>query len=344
MEKNSGMKQAMVFLSAAILSACGGGGGADNSTSTVTPQQGAKSAVVAASVFDLGQGSGGAQQAQSSTRKTVAQRVLGALAPKRAASAVTAQSTTEECSGGGTYTEGDPSTKNVDSPYSTEAFTVIRSVDNDCRETETGEGYTDEFVFNGVILSGHPVSQTDETDPYIEYEEIGENGEPFSFTVTSTENYAATFEFSGLAHSRNSLMEGAFEEQIIVNFTGNVTKPEVTNYQATAGKAGSPFVWGDRWVSDGVFSIELNGPMSISIADNPECSQSEMTISTLEPIIENNDLVVDGKVQITQSGSTYTIDFQENGDMIVQANGTSQTFTAEEVDAIHAECAVETEL
>lgn len=342
--RNKGFRAEVVLVLAAVLLTACGGGGSDSNTPSVTPQDGAEAAVLAASLIGIGNSGEGQTQFSSSRSRQNLVLNLGGVDLPGTGSTYSAKSELQPCQGGGTTTVDDPVEKNVDSPYSDENFSVTRYTDDNCTEVDSGPGYTFHTTYDGITEEGAPVSQDFNTDPAISYESIGEGTEPYriSFAFSTTEGSGrGTFDLLGRLHSRESESSGTTDEELILSLVGTITEPQAGSIRISLGNSASPFMYSDTQVENGL-EVILNGPMAVAISDLPSCAQGVMGIETVEPLeLNNQGDVVGGMVELTLNGSVFEIEFLANGDCIVTVNGTSQTFTAAELEALSQQCGAE---
>lgn len=352
---------ALSLMAAAALSACGGddngggnggGGGGGGSVGTADLTVAGTKAQVG-TFGTLIQALNTLDGLASSTGATVA----SAPRPMAKAGSVRAKAL-NDCDDGGSIEDTGPTSKNVNSPFTSEALSVSGTLASDCKYVESssqgGNNIDISITLNGSTEGG----SLEGGDSNVEYFRIGDDSAPYSldYDIKTSGSAQGTSFSSEIAlgmgiRYRDDYMENSSgsEDRFVMAFDGDYDASANSGGQGGStsgsftyyiGKDGAPFIATEDNTGtsiSGEYGFKLSGDQGAA------CPSGGVTISTLDPLTDSESSAspfASGRLKFSSGDKSSEVMFNNDGTVTVTgSDGQMDTFDYAQAVAAAAPCA-----
>lgn len=350
---------ALSLIAAATLSACDGGNGGGGSGDDFDAEVGTADLTTAGT------------KAQIGTFGTLIQ-TLGTLdglsnvggsglaaAPRTLAKASRVRAkASEDCNGGGGIEETGPTSKNVGSPFTSEALSVSGTVADNCKfadsysENGTNIDYT--ITLDGTTEGG----SLEGSSSYVEYFRIGDDNAPYSldYDVKTSGSAQGTSFSSEIALGTNiryrddyTANSSGSEDQFVLSLNGDYDASASSGGQGGSTSGGFTYYIGKP---DAPFSAKedntgttISGEYGFKLSGDQgaTCPSGGVTISTLAPLTDSNGTIspfTSGRLKFSSGDSSSEVTFNNDGTVTVAgSDGQTETFDYAQAIAAAGPCA-----
>jgi hypothetical protein len=239
------------------------------------------------------------------------------------------KATTENCEAGGTSSV-DSGSKSYDFDFFGRTTTVEfeRYTDSDCRFTETFQGGSTRYTYDGVDETGETLAGA---VPVLEYRAAGSGNGPVSFeertsySNNTVDTYTSTYLGDMQKRTENGVTSYASALVFSYRSDENGSRYDV---DATMGFDGAPF----RASLNANGALTLDGSLRYGTS---ECDGGELAIATTALITQaDGGYVNGGTVRLSSGTASVTVTFNSDGSASYQfQSGGGGTLTRAEVEA-----------